>query len=89
MLLVLCEPIDTEFFVVAKCQLANHRAQRHLRRFDVHFVEDLFHLHDHLAIAKDDDRVGALIGNELGVPDRDCLGHGVHRLRGKLLGNIK
>ncbi len=52
---VLCEPIDAEFLVVAKCQLANHCAQRHLRRFDVHFVEDLFHLHDHFAIAKDDD----------------------------------
>ena len=52
---VLCEPIDTEFLIIAKGQLANHRAQRHLRRFDVHFVEDLFHLHDHFAIAKDND----------------------------------
>ena len=52
---VLCEPIDTEFLVIAKGQLPNHRAQRHLRGFDVHFVEDLFHLHDHFAIPKDDD----------------------------------
>src|SRR5262249_40687558 len=36
---VLCEPVDTEFFVIGKSQLTNHRAQRHLRRFDVHFVE--------------------------------------------------
>src|SRR5439155_17270042 len=28
--LVLCEPIDTEFFAVIECQLSNNRAERHL-----------------------------------------------------------
>ena len=54
-LVVLCEPIHAEFLVVGKRQLTNHRAQRHLRRFDVHLVQDLFHLHDHFAIPQDDD----------------------------------
>jgi hypothetical protein len=53
--IVLCEPIDTEFLAIVKRQLTNHRAQRYLRGFDVHFVEDFFHLHHHLAIAKHDD----------------------------------
>ena len=73
-LIILCEPIDTEFLVVAEWQLANDRAQRHLRRFDVHFIQNLFHLHDDLAVAKNDDRVRALIGDELGVSDRDRFG---------------
>src|SRR5262245_66674806 len=30
---VLCEPIDAEFLVVAKRQLPNHRAKRYLRGF--------------------------------------------------------
>ena len=42
LLLSTCEPIDAEFLVIAKSQLPNHRAQRHLRGFDVHFVEDSF-----------------------------------------------
>src|SRR5205809_3213581 len=33
---VLCEPINAEFLVIVKSQLPNHRAQRHLRRFDIH-----------------------------------------------------
>src|SRR4030095_6185947 len=52
---VLCEPIDAEFLVVVEDQLPNYGAQRHLRRFHVHFVEDLFHLRNHLVIAEDDD----------------------------------
>src|SRR4029077_15855425 len=30
-----------------------------------------------------------LIRDQLRIADGDCLGHGVHRLSGKLLGNIK
>src|SRR5262245_39017463 len=52
---VLCEPIDAEFLVVSECQLPNHCAQRHLRRLNVHFVQNLFHLRDYLAIAEHDD----------------------------------
>ena len=62
--------------------------QRHLRRLDVHFIQNLFHLHDDLAIAENDDGVCALIGDELGVSDRDRFGGGVHRLRGKFLRDI-
>ena len=85
---VLCEVIDTEFLVVVECQLTNHRAQRDLRRLDVHLVQNLFHFHHNLAISEDDDGIGALIGNELGVSDRDRLGRGVYRLSRELLGNF-
>ena len=86
---VFCEVIDTEFLVIAERQLTDHRAQRDLRRLDVHLVQNLFHLHHNLPISEDDDGIGALIGNELGVPDRDRLRRGVYRLGGELLGNIQ
>ena len=63
--------IDAEFFVVVQRQLADHRAERDLRRSHVHFVENFRDLYHNLAIAKDDDRVGALVGDDLGVADRD------------------
>src|SRR5206468_152309 len=86
---VLCEVIGAEFLVVAELQLPDNCAQRDLRRLDVHFVQNLFDLYHHLAISENDDGIGALIGNELGVSDRDRLWSGVYRLRGKLLGNVQ
>ena len=52
---LLCEPIDAEFLVVVERQLANHGAQRDLRCLNVHFVQNLLHLCDHLAIREHDD----------------------------------
>ena len=86
---VFCEPIDTEFLVVGECQLTDHRAQRYLGRLDVHLVQNFFHFHHNLTVSEDDDGIGALIGDELGVSDRDGLRRGVYRLSGELLGNIQ
>src|SRR4029077_3013075 len=83
------EPIDAEFLVVAECQLTDHRAQRYLGRLDVHLVQNFFHLYHNLAFAEDDDGIGVLIGDELGVSDRDRLRRGVYRLRRELLGNVQ
>ena len=54
-------------------------------RLHVHFVENLLDLHDNLAIAKDDDRVRALIRDDLRVADRHCFRRRVNRRRGKFL----
>ena len=85
---VLREPIDAEFLVVAECQLTDDRAERDLRRLDVHLVQNLFHFHHNLAISEDDDGIGALIGDELGVSDCDRLRRGVYRLSGEFLRNV-
>ena len=87
--MVLCEVIDTEFLVIVERQLTNDGAQRDLRRLDVHLIQNLFHLHHNFPISEDDDGIGALIGNELGVSDRDRLGRGVYRLSRELLGNVQ
>src|SRR5205809_694087 len=42
------EVINAKLFVVTESKLADYGAQDHLRRFDVHFVEDFRHLHDDL-----------------------------------------
>jgi len=80
-ILILCEPIDAEFLVVLEVQLANNRAERDLRRLNVHLVQNLFHLHHHFAVSKDDNRVRTLISNELRVADRDRFRGSIHRLR--------
>src|SRR5207244_11247047 len=67
----------------------NASTQRDLRRLDVHLIQNLFYLHHHLAISENDDRVRALIGDQLGVSDCDGLRRGVYRLCGKLLRNIR
>ena len=82
------EPIDTEFLVVAECQLTDHRAERYLGRLDVHLIQNFFHFHHNLTVSEHDDGIGALIGDELGVSDRDRLRRGVYRLRGEFLRNI-
>ena len=87
--MVFGEPIDAELLVVAECQLTDHRAERDLRRLDIHLVENLFDLHHHLAVSKDDDGIRALIGDELGVSDCDRLRRGVYRLSGQFLRNIQ
>ena len=80
--------VDPEFFVVLQCQLADDGAERDLRRFHVHLVENFFDFHDHFAVAEHDDRVGALVGDDLGVSDRDGLRRGIDRLRLELFRNV-
>ena len=62
--------------------------KRHLRRAHIHLVENLLNLHHHLAIAEDDDRVRALIGDDLGVADRDSFRSGIDGLGGKFFREI-
>ena len=49
----------------------------------------LLHLHDDLAVAEDDDRVRALVGDDLGVADRDRLRRRVDGLRRKLFRDVQ
>ena len=86
---IFCKPIDAEFFVVLQRQFTDNSAQRDLRRSDVHFVQDLLHFHDYLAVAEDNDAVCALIGDELRVSDRDGFGHRVYRLSGKFFRDVQ
>src|SRR6267143_787713 len=48
------EQINAEVFAVSQRKLADNRAQCHLWRTHVHFVENLSYLHDDLAIAQND-----------------------------------
>ena len=87
--LYLQEIIDPEFLVVIQGQFADHRAQRDLRRFHIHFVENLLNLHHHFAIAEHDDRVGPLIGDDLGVADRDRFRRRIDRVGRKFFGDVQ
>ena len=87
--MVLCEVIDAEFLAIVERQLTNNSTQRDLRRLDIHFVENLSHLYHNFAISENDDGIGALIGDELGVSDCDGLRCGVYRLSRELLGNVQ
>src|SRR5437762_13871737 len=87
--MVLREVIDTEFLVVVERQLTNDSTQRDLRRLDVHLIQNLFYLHHHFAISENDDGIGPLIGDKLGVSDRDGLRCGVYRLSREFLGNVQ
>ena len=75
--------------VVVQGQLANHGAESHLRRFDIHLVENLGDLYNYFPIAKDDDRVGPLIGDNFCVADRDCFRRGIDRFRRKFLRDVQ
>ena len=81
--------IHAEFFVVVKRQLADDRAERDLRRLHVHLIENFLYLHHHLAVTQNDDGVGALIGDDLGIANRYGLGRGIDRLSRKFLRNIE
>src|SRR6476620_12496337 len=59
------KPIHAEFFVIVQSELTDNRAERDLRRFHVHLVENLHDFHHDLAIAQNDDSVGALVGDNL------------------------
>ena len=73
--------IDPKLVVLAELQFADHGAQRHLRRLHIHFVQKLPYLHDDLAITQNNNGVRALIGDDLGIADRDGLGSRIDRLR--------
>ena len=60
-----------------------------MRRFHVHLVENFSDLHHHFLIAESDDRVCALIGDDLCIADRDCFRRRVHRLRLQFFGNVQ
>src|SRR6266576_4097924 len=77
------KPIYAEFFVIVQSELTDNRAERDLRRFHVHLVENFYDFHHHLAIAQNDDGVGALVGDDLGIANRDRLWRGVDRLSRK------
>src|SRR5205814_2310362 len=47
---ILQEVIDAEFFVVSQGQLADYRTQRHLRRADIHLVENLLNFNYNLPV---------------------------------------
>ena len=83
------EIINSEIFVFAERQFADHRAERDLRRFHVHLVEDLFHFHHHVAIAEYNDSVGTLVGDEFRVADRHRSRCGIDRLGLEFFGNIE
>src|SRR4029077_10392493 len=61
------KPIHAEFFVIVQSELTDNRAERDLWGFHVHLVENFFYLHYHLTITQDDDGVGALISDDLGI----------------------
>ena len=84
-MLELLKIIDSEFLVVTQRELTDDGTQDDLRRLHIHFVQDLCDLHDDLAIAEDDDRVGALIRDDLGVADRHRFRCCIYRRRGKFL----
>ena len=73
--------INPELFVISEPELADHGAQDHLRRFHIHLVENLCHLHDDLAVTKDDDCIGALIRDNFRVSNRDRSWCCIDRLR--------
>jgi hypothetical protein len=83
------KPIHAEFFVIVQSELTDNRAERDLWRFHVHLVENLHDFHHDLAIAQNDDSVGALVGDDFGVADRDRFGCSINRLCGKFLGDVE
>ena len=80
--------IDAEFFILVQRQFSDHRAERDLRRFHVHFIENFFHFHHHLAIAEHDDGVRALVSDDFGVTHRDRFRRGIDRLSLEFFGNV-
>src|SRR6185436_20889235 len=58
------KPIHAEFFVIVQSELTDNRAERDLWRSHVHLVENLHDFHHDLAIAQNDDGVGALVGDD-------------------------
>ena len=86
---VLGEIIDPEFFVVIERQFADDRAQGDLRRFYVHLVQNLLDFDHDFLIAEHDDRVRALIGDDLGITDHNCFRRCVDRLSREFFGNVK
>ena len=56
-----------------------------MRRFYVHLIQNFSDFHDHFLIAEHNDRVRALIGDDLGVADRDGFRCSIDRLSRKFL----
>ena len=83
------KPIYAEFFVIVQSELTDNRAERDLRRFHVHLVENLYDFHHDLAIAQNDDGVGPLIRDDLGIANRHGLRRGIHWLSRKLFRNVQ
>src|SRR5207244_7948572 len=83
------KPIYAEFFVIVHSELTDNRAERDLRRFHVHLVENLYDFHHDLAIAQNDDGVGPLIRDDLGIANRHCLRRGIHWLSRKFFRNVQ
>ena len=84
----LAEPVDAKFLVIVEREFADHCAQCDLRRFHVHFIQNFLYLHHDFAIAEDDDRVRALVGNDLGVANGHGLWRGIDGLGLELFGNV-
>src|SRR2546430_3859907 len=83
------KPIYAEFFVIVQSELTDNRAERDLRRFHIHLVENFFYLHYHLTITQDDDGVSALVGDNLGIANGHGLRRGIDRLSRKFFRDIQ
>src|SRR5438128_9807728 len=64
------EIIHAQRFVVIQGQLADDGAEGDLWRFHIHFIKNFLDLYYHLAITQNNDGVGALVGNDLGIANR-------------------
>src|SRR5207237_4620471 len=72
--------IHSELLVAVQRQLADDGGKSDLWCFHVHLVENLCYLHHHLATSQDDDGIGTLISDDLGIANDHGLWRSIDRL---------